>query len=48
MAKDKNRGNREAKKPKKAKVKTAMTSSLAAQSATSQVFGRANAPKARK
>lgn len=40
MSKEKNRGNRETKKPKKAKEKTVASSKHPQQSAVSEMFGR--------
>lgn len=49
MSKEKNRGNRETKKPKKAKDKSVASTKHPQQSAVNEVFGRKGAlPKAGK
>lgn len=48
MAKDKNRGNREQKKPKKEKAKPAASLKYGAKASVTEVFGRAQEPKPKK
>ncbi len=48
MSKDKNRGNRETKKPKKTKEKPPASSKYGQKSGVSEAFGKATAPKPKK